>query len=143
VSDPCSGRFRRQEAPNRTDTSGRNWTGLRNALDELHETSLRAYVTISSTPAHAKNDPNCSHAETGSDPCEPDIGKWKDFLEELFTEFQDETNVVWGIWNEPNVEKFFLPNNASDYADVFIAADEARDATDSDGTVWVQRLRES
>ena len=90
-------------------------------LNRVLAVNRQVYVTIHSTPGWAA---------ACQGPCMPyDLNDWRDFLVRVFNEFGGNSNIVWGIWNEPDANGFLLDyGDARNYAELFAIANEARNA---------------
>jgi len=91
-------------------------------LTEARANKLKLYATLMNTPGWAGP---CQH-------CMPDRGAdWQTFVHRVMSEIHDrfkDVDVVYGIWNEPNLtgpQGFFMGSDA-DYATLFSLADVAR-----------------
>jgi hypothetical protein len=60
--------------------------------------------------------------------CVPYEGEWKHYIDLLLSHYSANTNIVWGIWNEPNLSGFG-GLSAATYGQVFRWAAEQRDVT--------------
>jgi len=64
----------------------------------------------------------------------PSIDGWKEFVTEVVTAHKDYIK-VWEMWNEPDLEKYFLPNTVAAYIPYLKAGYEAVKAVDPDALV--------
>jgi hypothetical protein len=103
---------------------GDDWNDglLRAWLSEARRAHLKLYATLASPPAWAAP---CRH-------CMPDQGgSWENFVYRLISEIHasyPDVDIVYGIWNEPNLTgpRGFFDGTDADYATLFALADTAR-----------------
>jgi hypothetical protein len=70
-------------------------------VDRATSDGLDIYLTIAYTPGWANG-----YRPNNVGPS--DIGKWREFLRDVFWTLGDYRNITFGIWNEPDLAKFLL-----------------------------------
>ncbi len=90
-------------------------------------TDLTTLVTLEHSPSWA--------APTRQHP--PDIDAWREFVAAVLERYRDYPgDVIWGIWNEPNGDQFFVDDDkATHYGELFRAAHTARERVSPNATL--------
>src|SRR4051794_26560781 len=102
-----------------------DWT-----LRELDARGIAPIITVIETPAWAR--------PAGSDIFTPRTTRqdYADIMGVLAVRYADRPNMVWEVWNEPNLAEFWRPGpNPAEYADLLNRAYGAIKAADPDATV--------
>jgi hypothetical protein len=95
-----------------------DWEAMDTFIENLRSRGLNIFATIGYTPAWA----NGGHSDNSYPPV--DVNQWKTFVEASVTRYQDKIK-YWGIWNEPDLYKFFKGSLHQYIFDVLIPAAEA------------------
>lgn len=100
-------------------------------LDRAQVLGLQVYLTIHRTPAWAVS--YCFQLDQGDSlgnpyhPCAPNLDKWQEFLQAVFYNLGDRPNIVFGIWNEPDIDSFLSDDdNATVWKQLWTRANVAR-----------------
>ena len=75
------------------------WKQYDALLERLESRGLRAYATIQGTPAWATSGPEFSGVPD-------DVAQWQEFVFLAAARYRGRI-AAWGIWNEPNVSRFW------------------------------------
>jgi hypothetical protein len=105
-------------------------TKLDSVLRELDARGIAPIITVIETPAWAR--------PAGSGIFTPPTNRqdYADFLGVLARRYADRPNMVWEVWNEPNLPEFWQTGpNPAEYADLLVRAYATIKATDPDATV--------
>jgi hypothetical protein len=79
-------------------------------IDNAKSLGLKTYATLAYSPAWA-----CKH---GSHNCVPEPESWKNFVRTVAMRYKNKVD-AFGIWNEPNLEEFWL-GSAKQYVNVLL-----------------------
>jgi len=97
-----------------------DWSTIDSRVTDAASYGLRIYATLAYTPSWAGP---CQH-------CMPeDLGAWRQFVEEVIRRYH-RYPVVYGIWNEPNLQFLNDEPDGSRYVTLFERAHMARLAAD-------------
>ncbi len=83
-----------------------DWRRIDNAVNSLQKMGIKIFATVAYSPSWAS-----SNGKINGYP--KDVNFWKDFIRRAALRYSDRIK-YWGIWNEPNLEKFFS-GTADDY----------------------------
>lgn len=105
-------------------------TKLDSLLNEMDARGIRPIIAVIETPAWARPE------ETGIFTPPTDHQDYADVMGVLARRYADRPNMVWEIWNEPNLKEFWVPApDAAAYTDMLRRAYTAIKAADPDATV--------
>jgi hypothetical protein len=105
-------------------------TKLDSVLRELDARGISPIITVIETPAWAR--------PAGSDIFTPPTNRqdYADIMGVLAARYASRPNMVWEVWNEPNLPEFWQTGpNPAEYADLLKRASVAIRAADPDATV--------
>ncbi len=93
-----------------TSDDNLNWTFMDAAIKEAIDKEFKIMASISMTPSWASSngDPNGV----------PNLRAWEDFVKRAVSRYQDSVS-LWGIWNEPNLERFWV-GSTNDYIEILL-----------------------
>jgi hypothetical protein len=95
-----------------------DFTTLQTWVDQGHAAGLHIYMSLGDPPDWAAPCPVCMPY---------DLWSWYDYVYQVISRFRYLGNdVTFGIWNEPNLDKFLSPPLPDLYGDLFDYADRAR-----------------
>jgi hypothetical protein len=97
-----------------------NWSAHDAHVDDARSRGFRVYATLAYTPAWAGP---CLY-------CMPsDVADWRAFVAAAMRHYGT-SGIVYGVWNEPNLGFLDDTDDGERYAQLFVAANEARAAVD-------------
>jgi hypothetical protein len=88
-----------------------DWARVDALIDRLEARGLRIYAVLGSTPAWATS--GLKHSGVPDDPAE-----WREFCYLVSARYQGRVD-AWGIWNEPNLDRFW-EGTRNDYIEVLL-----------------------
>jgi len=105
-------------------------TKLDAVLQAMDAHGIRPIITVIETPAWARG------AKTGIFAPPTNVQDYADIMGVLARRYADRPNMVWEIWNEPNLKEFWEPApNAAAYADMLRRSYRAIKGDSPDATV--------
>lgn len=104
-----------------------DWRTYDALVDRLEARGLKAYATLQGTPAWATSGPEFSGVPD-------DPGQWQEFVYLAAARYRGRV-AAWGIWNEPNSDRFWRGDRDQYISQLLIPASTAIRAADADALV--------
>lgn len=96
-----------------------NWADTDRWVNEATSRNLVILASISGTP---------SWSNSGGTTSLPQMSDWQAFVAAVIQRYQQYDNIVFGVWNEPNLNEFLNQGTPAKYAQLYDYADRARDS---------------
>ncbi|MBM4353811.1 MAG: hypothetical protein FJ109_08440 [Deltaproteobacteria bacterium] len=109
------------------------WGFLDAVVNEAHSLGLNIFPTLSYTPKWASANPNCTPNAPGKTGCNTqtfaNVGDWTNFVTKVVSRYKDKIK-YWGMWNEPNLEHFYIGSEDDYIQQILIPGAKAAKAAD-------------